>query len=395
MELGKLRRRYDSVSIEVVLEMDAFVPVSRPYVWGGEKGKVCEAIDRGWISSRGGFLEEFESNFAARVGVAHAVAASSGTAAVHLALSVLNLSAGDEVIVPDFTMISPILAVLACGALPIPIDADVTWNIDPDAIKRAVTPKTRAIVVVHTYGHPARIDRIMEIAQRYNLLVVEDAAEALGATAFGRPIGSFGHLAIFSFYANKVLTTGEGGMVVTNEARLSERLRAKRNLCFGADDENRFVHNEIGFNYRMTNLQAAFGIVQLEHLDEAIAAKISIARQYEKLLSGIPGLTLPPDSSWGPNVYWVYGILIGAAFGLDRRSVQIELLRNRIETRRFFHPLHRQPIMPKSGVRGTYPRSVELADKGLYLPSYIGMESTIVRQVAENLARLAGTGTRS
>jgi perosamine synthetase len=371
-----------------VLEVDSFIPVSRPHIWGGEKAKVCEAIDRGWISSRGGLLEEFEASFAARIGVDHAVAASSGTAAVHLALSVLNLSAGDEVIVPDFTMISPILAVLACGALPIPVDADDTWNINPDGIERVLTPRTRAIIVVHTYGHPARIDRIMELAQRHNLCVVEDAAEALGARAFGRPIGSFGHLAIFSFYANKVLTTGEGGMVVTNDARLSERLRAKRNLCFGPDEENRFVHSEIGFNYRMTNLQAAFGIVQLEHLDEAVAAKISIARQYNQLLSDIPGITLPPESSWAPNVYWVYAIRIESAFGLDRKSVQSELRHNGIDTRRFFHPLHRQPIMPRSGVRGAFPQSVELAEKGLYLPSYIGMESATVRRVAERLARI-------
>jgi perosamine synthetase len=368
--------------------MNSFIPVSQPYFWGEERAKLCEAIDRGWISSRGGFLDEFESNFAERLGVAHAVAASSGTAAVHLALSVLDLSACDEVIVPDFTMISPILAVLACGAVPVPVDADDTWNIDPDGLERALTPRTRAIVVVHTYGHPARIDRIMEIARRHDLRVVEDAAEALGASAFGRPIGSFGHLAIFSFYANKVLTTGEGGMVVTDDAGLCERLRAKRNLCFGADEETRFVHNDIGFNYRMTNLQAALGIVQLRHLDEAVAAKISVARQYDELLSDIPGITLPPDSQWGPNVYWVYGIMIEAAYGLDRRSVQSELKRHGIETRRFFHPLHQQPIMPQAGVRGTFPRSIELAEKGLYLPSYIGMESATIQRVVKHLARM-------
>ena len=368
--------------------MNSFVPVSRPHVWGGEKAKLCEAIDGGWISSRGPFLEQFEVGFAERIGVRHAVAASSGTAAVHMALSVLDLAAGDEVIVPDFTMISPVLAVLACGAVPVPVDADETWNIDPDAIERALTARTRAIVVVHTYGHPARIDRIMEIARRHNLRVVEDAAEALGATAFGRQIGSFGDLAIFSFYANKVLTTGEGGMVVTNDARLSERLRAKRNLCFGLDEESRFIHNEIGFNYRMTNLQAALGIVQLEHLDEAIAAKVAVARQYNALLADIPGITLPPDSVWGPNVYWVYAVLIEKAFGVDRKTVQSELKNRGIETRRFFYPVHRQPIVPKAGIRRTFSRSVELADKGLYLPSYIGMDPSTIQHVAQHLMRM-------
>ena len=180
---------------------------------------------------------------------------------------------------------------------------------------------------MHTYGHPARIDRIVDIARRNNR-VVEDAAEALGARAFGRAIGSFGDLAIFSFYANKVLTTGEGGMVVTNDLRLCERLRAKRNLCFGADEETRYVHHEIGFNYRMTNLQAAMGIVQLQHLNEAVQAKIAIAREYNVLLADVPGITTPPDSEWGPNVFWVYAVLIEDEFGLDRKAVQSELRRN-------------------------------------------------------------------
>jgi perosamine synthetase len=368
--------------------MTAFVPVSRPYLWGEEKAKLCEAVDAGWVSSRGPFLDQFEREFAEKIGVAYAVAVSSGTTAVHLALSVLDLKRHDEVIVPDFTMISPILAVLACGAVPIPLDADETWNIDPDAIERAITEKTRAIVPVHTYGHPARIDRIIDIARRNNLLVIEDAAEALGARAFGRSVGSFGDLAIFSFYANKVVTTGEGGMVVTNDKRLSDRLREKRNLCFGPDDETRFVHEEIGFNYRMTSLQAAMGIVQLRHLDEAIEAKIAIAREYNALLANVSGITTPPDSAWGPNVFWVYGVLIEDEFGLNRKAVQSELQRSGIETRRFFHPLHRQPIMPFAGIRQAFPNSIRLSERGLYLPSFIGMGSSTIKRVAGALAAL-------
>ena len=368
--------------------MTTHVPVSRPYIWGEEKAKLCEAVDGGWVSSRGPFLDEFEKRFAEKIGVGHAVAVSSGTAAIHLALNVLDFQKHDEVIVPDFTMISPVLAVLACGAVPIPIDTDDTWNIDPDAIERAVTEKTRAILVVHTYGHPARIDRIVDIARRRNLRVIEDAAEALGAQAFGRAIGSFGDIAIFSFYANKVLTTGEGGMVVTNDHRLSERLRAKRNLCFGADEEARYVHNEIGFNYRMTNLQAAMGVVQLQHLDEAVQAKIAIAREYNALLANVPGITTPPDSPWGPNVFWVYGVLIEDEFGMDRKAVQSELKRDGIETRRFFHPLHRQPIMPKAGIRQAFPKSSNLSERGLYLPSFIGMGSTTIERVAAVLSAL-------
>jgi perosamine synthetase len=370
--------------------MDCFVPVSRPYMWGDEKAKLCEAIDGGWVSSGGPFLDEFEDRFAAKIGTKYAVAASSGTAALHLALSVLDLKNDDEVIVPDFTMISPVLAVLACGAIPVPVDADNTWNMDPDRIERAITDRTRAIVVVHTYGHPARIDRIMEIARRHYLCVVEDAAEALGARVSGKPVGSFGHLAIFSFYANKVLTTGEGGMVVTSDSKLCERLRSKRNLCFGADEETRFIHDDIGFNYRMTNLQAAVGLAQLQHLDEAVEAKIAIAREYTARLRNVPGIIIPPDSKWGPNVYWVYGVLIEDEFGLERRTVQAELKRNGIETRRFFHPVHRQPIIPKAGIREEFSNSTKLSERGMYLPSFIGMGSSAIERVVDRLTGLRG-----
>jgi perosamine synthetase len=370
--------------------MDDFVPVSRPYIWGDEKANLCEAIDDGWISSRGPFLDEFERRFAEKIGTRYAVTASSGTTALHLALSVLDLKNGDEVIVPDFTMISPVLAVLACGAIPVPVDADETWNMDVESVERAITDRTRAIVVVHTYGHPARVDRIMEIARRNNLRVVEDAAEALGARVSARSVGTFGDLAIFSFYANKVLTTGEGGMVITSDPELCERVRSRRNLCFGADEESRFIHDDIGFNYRMTNLQAAVGLAQLQHLDEAVEAKIAIAREYNKRFADVRGITTPPDSNWGPNVYWVYGLLIEDEFGLDRKTVQAALKRSGIETRRFFHPLHRQPIIPKAGIRAEFPRSARISERGLYLPSYIGMESSTIARVADCLTALHG-----
>jgi perosamine synthetase len=370
--------------------MDFSVPVSRPHIWGDEKLNLCRAVDSGWISSRGPFLDEFEDRFAEKIGTRCAVAASSGTAAIHLALSVLDLSKNDEVIVPDFTMISPVLAVLACGAVPVPVDADETWNMDVEGVERAITDRTRAIIVVHTYGHPAKIDRIMEIAQRNNLRVVEDAAEALGARVSGQLVGSFGDLAIFSFYANKVLTTGEGGMVVTNDLALCERVRSKRNLCFGAAEETRFIHDDIGFNYRMTNLQAAVGLAQLQRLDEAVAAKIAIAREYTARLRDFPGITIPPNSDWGPNVYWVYGILIEDEFGLDRKTVQAELKRDGIETRRFFHPLHRQPIMSTLDIREGFPKSLRLSESGMYLPSFIGMGSSTIERVSDCLTRLHG-----
>lgn len=353
-------------------------------MWGNESSYLKKAVDEGWISSRGEYIVKFEQLFARTIDVPYAVAVSNGTNALHLALSTLGIGKGDEVIVPDFSMISPILAVLYCGATPIPIDADATWNLDPELVEEKISSKTRAIVIVHTYGHPAQVTELIRIARKHSLFIIEDAAEALGATVNGKLVGGFGDIACFSFYANKTITTGEGGMLITKNREWYEKARWKRDLCFGDDSESRFIHREIGFNYRLTNLQAAVGVAQMEHFAEAVEAKIAIGETYNSLLKGIGGLTLPPQTTWAKNVYWVYGIVVGDEFGVSRSELQRLLRDANIETRNFFFPIHRQPIMG-GNTNGSFKRSVNLAANGLYLPSFIGISTDNIRRVCDSI----------
>jgi perosamine synthetase len=363
------------------------VPVSQPFQWGNERAYVDRAIRENWISSAGEFLERFETAFARYCGCKFGVACMNGTVACHLAFAAAGIEAGDEVICPDFTMMSPVFALLYLGAKPVFVDADpASWTIDVRAIERRITPRTRAILAVHIYGHPCDMDAIREIAGRHGLKVLEDAAEAHGGEVRGKRTGALGDVAAFSFYANKIITTGEGGMVVTNDPGIAERARSLKNLSFGKTPESRFIHEGVGFQYRMTNVQAAIGVAQMEHVDEAVAAKIEIARSYGEALAGIPGATLPPQSSWAKNVYWVYGILIGKAFGKSRREVQARLHDEGIETRTFFYPTHRQKMFapPAEG----FPVSCRLWDEGLYIPSYIGMGDAAIERVAGAIRRI-------
>lgn len=359
-----------------------FIPVSQPFLWGNELLYASQAIQEGWISSRGRFVDAFERGFAEALEMRFAVAVCNGTAALHLALTTLDLKPGDEVIVPDFCMISPVLAILYCGATPVPVDVDQTWNINPKLIEEKISARTRAILVVHNYGHPAEMNAISEMARRLNLYLVEDVAESLGATVNGRKAGTFGDLACFSFYANKVITTGEGGMVVTQDPALYEKARWKRDLCFGPTEETRFTHQEIGYNFRLTNMQAAVGVAQLEHMNEAIAAKIAVAEKYDLALKDIEGLTLPPQAEWAKNVYWVYGVAVEPEFGVSRQLLQKYLRDAHIETRRFFTPIHQQPIVASNVAAADFPVSSYLSERGIYLPSYIGMSSAAIQRVA-------------
>jgi perosamine synthetase len=364
------------------------IPVARPHMWGDELTYITEAIRKGCVSSRGEFVDNFEHRFARRLGRRYGVAVSNGTAALHLALVSLGIHSGDEVILPDLSMIAPVLAVMYCGATPVPIDVDETWNIDPSLIASRITRKTKAIVVVHNYGHPADLPRIKEIARAYGLPVVEDAAEVLGATIGNRLVGSFGEIACFSFYANKMITTGEGGMLVTDDPDVYRTACWKRDMCFGPDEERRFIHQEIGFNYRMTNLQAAVGVAQLEHFDEAVSAKRAIGASYNRALDGIEGLSLPPEAPWATNSFWVYGVVVEEVFGLSRRSLQRLLREAGIETRRFFSPVHRQPIFPNAGSDAEYPRSLRLGENGFYLPSFIGITPETVAWIGRIIREL-------
>lgn len=316
----------------------------------------------------------------------------NGTVACHLAFAAAGIGAGDEVICPDFTMMAPVFSLLYLGATPVFVDADErSWTIDVSKIEAAITPRTKAILAVHIYGHPCDMDAIEAVARKRGLAVLEDAAEAHGATVRGRKAGAIGAAAAFSFYANKIITTGEGGMVVTSDDALAGRARSMKNLCLGKHPDTRFVHDGVGFQYRMTNVQAAFGLGQMEHAAEAVAAKVAIARRYDAALEGIPGLTRPPACEWATNVYWVYGILIEDAFGMPRLEVQRRLEAEGIETRTFFYPSHAQrmfPALPEAESRRRFPVSWRLWERGLYVPSFIGMGDAAIDRVAEGIRRI-------
>ena len=359
------------------------IPYAKPHIWGGEVDRLREVVEGGWLSSHGEMVRLFEERFAAAVDAAFAVATSSGTTALHLALTAAGIGPGDEVIVPDFTMIAPVFAVRYCHAHPVPIDVDETWNMDVTEIERRITPRTRAILVVHTYGHPARIDEIVSIAREHRLVVVEDAAEALGATINDRYVGALADVGCHSLYANKVITCGEGGMLTTNDEEIQRRARWKANMCFGRDPETRFTHEEIGYNYRLSSLQAAVGVAQLEHLHAAAQRKVEIAERYDRGLAGIGGITRPPAAAWVRNVYWAYGILVDEReFGVGRETVQRLLQQAGVETRRMFTPVHRQPFLDLRLPDSDFPTSLKLARDGILLPSFVDLSDALVDRVA-------------
>lgn len=358
------------------------IPVCEPLLGGKESEYVSDCLKSNWISSKGKYITEFEDRFAHYCGCKYGISTTSGTTALHLALASLGLGPGDEVIVPAFTMISTVFAIVYTGARPILVDAEPeTWNIDPARIEQKITDKTRAILPVHIYGHPCDMDPIMEIATKHNLYLIEDAAEAHGAQYKGRKVGSFGHVNCFSFYANKIVTTGEGGMVITSDEKIAESARSLKDLAFSK--ERRFLHTGIGFNYRMTNIQAAIGLAQLERIDELVERRRAHAHLYSSLLDHIEGIKLPPEKEWAQNVYWMYSILIEPAFGISRDKLMSRLEEKGIETRTFFIPMHQQPVFQGMGVfKGEkYPIAEELAQKGMYLPSGSGLKAEEIEYI--------------
>lgn len=363
------------------------IPVSETRLDGNELAYLSECIRSNWISSAGPFVERFENRFAGDAGTKFAVACSSGTAALHLALAALGIGPGDEVIVPAFTMIATANAVRYTGATPVFVDSDFRdWNLDVAQIEAKVTERTRGIVPVHTYGLPADMDALRQIAQRRGLFLLEDAAQAHGATLGGRPAGSLGDAAAFSFYGNKIISTGEGGMVTTNDEDLARVVRNLRDHAFSA--ERHFWHRRLGFNYRMTNLQAAVGLAQAERLPEFVAIRRGNARRYSQALAGVSGITLPPERSGAEGVFWMYGILVGDEFGCSRDELRRRLAKRGIETRTFFVPIPIQPVYFRQW-RGTrFPVAERLGSTGLYLPSSACL-------TAEDIARVAGGVTAS
>lgn len=366
--------------------MDKFIPVNEPLIGNREKELINECLDTGWISSEGPFVEKFEISLSKKVNRKYGIACSSGTAALDLAIASLKIGPGDEVIMPTFTIISCALAIIKSGAKPILVDSDPnTWNMDIEAIEDLITSKTVAIMAVHIYGLPVNMDPLIEIANKYGLYVIEDAAELIGANYKNKPCGSFGHISTFSFYPNKHITTGEGGMVFTNDLQIRDRCMSLRNLCF--QPNNRFVHKELGWNYRMTNLQAALGIAQLEKLDDTIKKKRKIGSIYHNYLNRIKKIKLPLEKTeFAKNIYWVFGIILDPSIG-NAKSFISKLKELKIGTRPFFYPMHEQPIFKEMEIfeNKPYPVSEELYAQGLYLPSGITLTEKDVRIVSKKL----------
>ncbi len=372
---------------------DGFIPVNQPLLDGREKEYVLRCLETGWISSEGPAVEEFEQKFAARVGRSHGIAVSNGSTALELAVKVLGLPAGSEVIMPDFTIISCAAAIIRAGLVPRLVDADpVTWNMDVGQIEGKITSRTAAIMVVHIYGLPVDMDPVLELAHRRGLQIIEDAAEMHGQTYRARPCGSFGEISIFSFYPNKHITTGEGGMVVTDDAGLAERCRSLRNLAHSPG--RRFLHEELGFNYRLTNIQAALGLAQLERLDAAVVRKRRMGAFYEAQFRQMDELELPPPSmAYADNIYWVFGMVLSDRLGFDAEQVMERLHRSKVGSRPFFWGMHEQPVLRKMGLfRGeSYPVTERLARRGFYVPSGLALtEEQQVRVVASVKQALRG-----
>jgi perosamine synthetase len=361
------------------------VPVNEPLISDEAKAYVQEAMDTGWLSAAGPCVEKFEQVFADYIGVKHAIFVTSGTAALHLSLATLNLKTGDEVIVPDFTMIGSIFPIMYTGAKPIFIDVEKdTFNIDVAQLEAKITDKTKAIMPVHIYGHSCDMDPVMEIANKYDLAVIEDAAEVHGGTYKGKRCGSIGTINAFSFYGNKIITTGEGGMVCTDDDALALRARSLKDLAHSP--EKRFLHTEVAFNYRATNLQAAVGLGQMENIEMFLERKRSMAQRYNSLLSDIKGVTLPVTKDYAENVYWMYALLVNDDLNMSRDELCIKLKEKGVDTRDFFLPCHSQPavqnVYPNSE---TFPITEDIATRGFYLPSGIAITDDQIQYVSDVL----------
>jgi perosamine synthetase len=366
------------------------IPVNEPLLTEADFASVNDALRSGWISGSGPHIEAFEERWAAYCGRKHGIAVANGSVALHVAVSLLDLEPGDEVIMPSFTIISCAWPVVLSNATPVLVDSDPrTWTIDVTKIKPRITRRTRAIMPVHIYGNPVDMQPVLDLAAENGLHVIEDAAEAHGAVYRGERIGSFGTMSCFSFYANKLITTGEGGMLLVDADDLAERARRVRNLGF--QPGRRFVHSELGYNFRLTNMQAALGVAQVERIDEIVARKRAMGQMYTERLSQLSGLELQVEQEWSRGVYWMYGVLIRETTGLDAAELARRLAERGIETRPFFLGMHEQPVLRNRGLfrNQSYPVTERLARQGLYLPSGLGLDDKqidcICKAVAEAL----------
>lgn len=362
--------------------MENFIPIAQPVFGKREEKLVLEGIRSGWVSSAGKFISQFEKSFADFCHSKHGVATSSGTTALHLCLVTLGIGPGDEVLIPSMTFVATANAVSYTGATPVFIDSEMeTWNLDPEKIKEKINKRTRAIIPVHLYGHPANMGIITAIGKKYGLFIIEDAAEAHGALYKGKVVGSIGDAACFSFYGNKIITTGEGGMVVTHSKAFAEKVRLLRD--HGTSKKRKFYHPKMGFNYRMTNLQAALGLAQMERIDEFIEKKIFIARTYEKYLKPlIPDIVLQPQASWAKSVFWMYSILIQKRGKKNRDYLINSLRKSKIDSRPFFFPLH---ATPRYKTAEKLPNANLLGQTGINLPSSFNLSEQQIQFICEKI----------
>lgn len=360
------------------------IPVNTPLLSGNELKYVTECIQTGWISSEGAFVSKFEQEFSKYIGLEHAIAVSNGSAALDIAIKALGIGAGDEVIMPTFTIISPAQSLVTAGAIPVLVDSDpITWNMNVNQIEKKITSKTKAILVVHIYGLPVEMDLILALCKKHDLKLIEDAAEVHGQTYNGRMCGSFGDISTFSFYPNKHITTGEGGMILCNNFEISEKCKKLRNLSFEPNGR-RFIHNEIGWNYRMTNLQAALGVAQLEKIEHHIERKRAIGNLYNITLNSLKGFQLPlQNTKYAENIYWVYGLV---ADSQEQCDAMVSKLNNAgIGTRPFFWCMHEQPVFKKMGLfdNESFPVAEKLARNGFYIPSGLGLQDEQIIEVCK------------
>lgn len=365
------------------------VPVNEPLLNGNEKKYLNECIDTGWISSEGPFIKRFEKDMVSYVGRKYATACANGSAALDIAVAALGLQEGDEVIMPSFTIISCAQSLVTKGIKPILVDSDLkTFNMTVADIEARISTKTKAIMIVHIYGLCVDIDPILALAEKYKLKVIEDAAQMHGQDYKGKKCGSFGDISIFSFYPNKQITTGEGGMVLTDDENLDARAKSLRNLCFTSD---RFIHEELGWNYRMTNMQAALGVAQLEQIDKVVEKKRHIGNAYNELLKDIDVINLPiVQTNYCKNIYWVYAITLKDNYSKTAKEIMLELGKYKIGTRPFFYPMHKQPVFNKMGLflHDKLPNSEKLYQNGFYIPSGMALTKEQMIEVSEALHKV-------
>jgi perosamine synthetase len=362
-------------------------PIMQPLLNGNELAYISDCIKTGWISSQGAYVKRFEKEFAEFCGAQYAVAVSNGTVALHLALAALDIKAGDEVIVPDLTFAASINAIIYTGATPVLVDVDrTTWTISVSDLEKNITPRTKAIMPVHLYGHPAQMDEILAIAQKHKLLVIEDAAEAIGGKYKGKHVGVFGDAATFSFFGNKTITTGEGGMVFFKSKEAYEKAVVLRD--HGMSKQKKYWHEYVGFNYRMTNMQAALGCAQLERINEFVAAKRKLADFYNEVLLSTGHFILPPEKSWAVNGYWLYTVLLKEDAGIERDTLIEKMLKNGVETRPAFYPLHEMPPYKQYPSRSTFSNSKYISAQGISFPSSVNITEDELENIRQALQHI-------